>query len=263
MFRISRLGRLAAAAVLVASGATVALVAPAGAVNTPITIDCTQQYTELYVENSDTLTVTISGSSCGNVIFDNFGPGLYGTATLDNVALTAGNPVAVANGDVIIFTAPASGGGRNSFSFWPNLGSPPPVASLGINFPTPSGSIVDNGNGTATVTYSGDVLVYLLSAGSTCPDLGNIAGPYEYVLSRENPPQAALAASPALIEDGTMAMTSGGPRSIAAGTYQACMYAGNGPSAALVSDLEVNIGQVAPTTTTTSGTDPVVPAFTG
>jgi len=261
MFRSTRLGRLAAAAVLVASGATVALVAPAGAVNTPITIDCTQQYTETYVENSDTLTVTISGSSCGNVIFDNFGPGLYGTATLNNVALTAGNPVAVANGDVIIFTAPASGGGRNSFSFWPNLGSPPPVASLGISFPTPSGSIVDNGNGTATVTYSGNVFITLLSAGSTCADPYVGSASYEYMLSGENPPQAALAASPALIEAGTMAMTNGGPAAIAAGTYQACIYPGNG--GALLSGLEVNIGQVAPTTTTTSGTDPVVPAFTG
>jgi len=262
MFRFSRLGRLAAAAVLVVSGATVALVAPAGAVNTPITINCTQQYTELYVENSDTLTVTISGSSCGNVIFDNFGPGLYGTATLNSVPLTAGNPVAVANGDVIIFTAPASGDGRNSFSFWPNLGSPPPVASLGISFPTPSGSLVDNGNDTATVTYSGDVLVFLLSEGSTCPDPNTIAGAYEYVLSGDNPPQAALAASPALIEDGTMAMTSGGARAIAAGTYQACMYP-SGPAGALLSGLEVNIGQVAPTTTTAPGTDPVAPAFTG
>jgi hypothetical protein len=256
----SRLGRLAAAAVLVASGATVALTANAGAADTPITIDCAQQQTSATINNSDTLTVTISGSGCGFVIFDNFGPGLYGTATLNNVALTAGNPVAAANGAVLVYTAPASGGGSNSFSFWPNLGSPPPVAFLNIAFPLPSGSIVDNGNGTATATYTGDVDLYLLTAGSTCPDphSGNLNS--VYILSTQNPPQQALAASPALIQVGTPAMTSGPPTPVAAGTYQACMYP-SGPAGALLSGLEVNIGQVAPTTT--AGTDPVVPVFAG
>jgi hypothetical protein len=262
MNRISRLGRLAAAAVLVASGATVALTSTAGAANTPITINCSQQQTSATINNSDTLTVTISGSSCGFVIFDNFGPGLYGTATVNGFPLTAGNPVAVANGAVLVYTAPASGSGSNSFSFWPNLQAPPPIAYLNISFPLPSGSIVDNGNGTATATYTGDVDLYLLTAGSTCPDpqSGNLNS--VYILSTQNPPQQALAASPALIQVGTPAMTGNGPRTIAAGAYQACMYPGV-PAGALLSGLEVNIGQVAPTTTTTSGTDPVVPAFTG
>lgn len=263
MNRISRLGRLAAAAVLVASAATVALTAPAGAANTPTTIDCSVQNTTETINNSDTLTVTISGSACGFVIYDNFGPGLYGTATLNSFALTAGNPSAVANGDVLVYTAPASGAGSNSFSFWPNLSSPPPIAYLSINFPLPSGSIVDNGDGTATATYSGDVLIYLLTAGSTCPDPNTVGGAYQYVLSGQNPPQAALAASPALIQAGTMAMTSVRATAIAAGTYQACMYAGSGPSSALLTGLEVNLGQVAPTSTTTGGSDQVVPAFAG
>jgi len=273
MFRISRLGRLAAAAVLVASGATVALTSTATAANTAINFDCLAQYTNLTVNNSDTITITITSGSCGFIALNNPPGGALGTATLNGFPLTAGNPIAASNGAVVVYTAPASGSGNDGFAFFPNLQSPP-GSQIGIAFPSPSGSIVDNGDGTATATYSGNVLIYLLTAGSTCADPIVGGSDYEYMLTGENPPQAALAASPALIDAGTMAMTSSGPTAIAAGTYQACMYAGTGQGAALLLGLEVNLGQVAPTTTSTTSApgsstttspagDPVVPAFAG
>jgi hypothetical protein len=267
MIRFAHLGRLAAATLIVASAATVALTAPAGAADTAITLDCTTQLTAETVNNSDTVTATISGGACGFVIFDNGGATIYGTATLNNNALTLGNPVAVADGDVLVFTAPASGSDSNSFSFWPNLQSPPPIASLGITFPAPSGSIVDNADGTFTATYTGDINIYLFPAGTPCDDpFTGFNQNTRYILSNMGPGLAALAASPALIQAGTFAITGGGPpipTPIAAGSYEACMYPMMSGTALIVGQT-VTVGQVAPTTTTTTtGTDPVAPAFAG
>ena len=135
MFRISRLGRLAAAAVLVASGATLALVTPAGAANTAI-LDCTQPLTQESIGNSDTLTVTISGNLCVSLVFDNPGSGQFGTATVNGITLSPGSSSVVVSGDVLVYTAPASGAGSNSFSFWPNQ-NPPPAGFLTISFGVP------------------------------------------------------------------------------------------------------------------------------
>jgi hypothetical protein len=136
MNRISRLGRLAAAAVLVASGATVALATPAGAANTAINLDCTQPATQQSIGNSDTLTVTISGNLCVSLVFDNPGSGQFGTATVNGITLSPGSSSVVVSGDVLVYTAPASGAGSNSFSFWPNQ-NPPPAGFLTISFGVP------------------------------------------------------------------------------------------------------------------------------
>ena len=127
MSRFSRLGRLAAAAVLVASGATVAVfsAAPAGATNTNLTIDCSQTGTPASIDNGATLTITISGTSCGNVLFDNTPTSTHGTVTVNGNPLALGFSAAGTNGTVIVFTAPGSGSDQNSISFWPNLQSPP------------------------------------------------------------------------------------------------------------------------------------------
>ena len=265
MHRFSRLGRLAAAAALVASGATVALTSTAGAANTNLTIDCVQQNTTASVDNSDTVTITISGSNCGFIVLNN--PGLIGplgTATLNSFPLTAGNPMGVSDGDVVVYTAPASGSGQDGFVFLPTLQSPP-GAQVHILFPPVTGSIVDNGDGTATVTYSGEVVLFLMQPGATCPP--NLFGPptgLAYFADSALGSPAPLPASPAALSTSSMMDPPGsgsGLQPVAAGTYPACLLDIMGGS--LITSGSVTLGSAAPTTTTTAGTDPVTPAFTG
>ena len=264
MFRFSRLGRLAAAVVLVASGATVALTSTAGAANTNLTIDCVQQYTNVSVGNSDTVTITISGSNCGFIVLNNPGSGPLGTATLNNFSLTAGNPMGVSDGDVVVYTAPSSGSGQDGFVFLANLQAQP-GAQVNISFPPVTGSIVDNGDGTATVTYSGTVVLFLMQPGATCPP--SLFGPpngVAYFADSAVGSPAPLPASPAAISTSSMMDPPGsgsGLQPVAAGTYPACLLDIMGGT--LITSGSVTLGSAAPTTTTTAGTDPVAPAFTG
>ena len=283
MFRISRLGRLAAAAVLVASGATVALTSTATAANTAISYDCVTQYTYLDVNNSDTLTITITANTgCGFIILNNPPGGALGTATLNGSPLTAGNPIATSNSDVIVYTAPASGNGQDGFVFLPNLQSQP-GPQINITFPAPAprnDTLVDNGDGSMTVTFDPvvgmqEVYLNIYPSGTTCSSNGNPLGRL-YVLST-SPMLPEQMASPATIAAGSTAFiaASGPPTetTIAAGSYEACLYFNSGTAGTeLVQSLAVTLAEVTPTTSTTTSPestttspagDPVVPAFTG
>ncbi len=141
-------------------------------------------------------------------------------------------------------------------------------------------SMVDNGNGSITVTYSGtvagptgfDVVLLFLSEGATCPVN---AYPNSYLFNLYvNEGGPVMAASPATIGVGTSVMGPNGPQAIplTTGNYQACLYTQDiGPNDYTnAGSLAVTIGQVTPTTTTTTTTtttapaaDPVAPAFTG
>ena len=159
-------------------------------------------------------------------------------------------------------------------------------------------SMVDNGNGSITVTYSGnvagpsgyDVFLTFMTQGSTCPAMPFTQ--YTYVLSA-NPVGGSspnMAASPATVTSGTLVMGSSGPQGIAlpAGLYQACLYTNIIQTSTFSSagSLAVTIGNpvvttsstststtMAPTTTTTAASgattsttaagDPVAPAYTG
>ena len=275
MFRISRLGRLAAAAVLVASGATVALTSTATAANTPVNYDCVTQYTYLDVNNSDTLTITITANTgCGFIILNNPPGGALGTATLNGSPLTAGNPIATSNSDVIVYTAPASGNGQDGFVFLPDLNSQP-GQEINITFPAPAprnDTLVDNGDGSMTVTFdplqvTQSVFINIFPSGTTCSPFANPVGRL-YVLTSSNAVPTPMT-SPTTIAAGSPAYTFAGmiatSTTIAAGAYQACFYfiSSNGPD--LVESLAITLAEVTPTTSTTTSPagDPVVPAFTG
>jgi hypothetical protein len=259
MNRISRLGRLAAVAVLVASGATVALTSTATAANTQINYDCLAQYTSENVENSDTVTITMTTSSCQWVVFIPQS-GASGSATLNSAPMTPGIPVALSNGNVIVYTAPASGSGTDQIGFPPNQQAAP-AQQINITFPSPSVQMVDNGDGSMTVTYVGNFSILLYAEGTTCPDPMSFNLPELFSLFPTGP--LAISASPALVTVGTPAVSgSGGAGAITAGTYQACSYLGS----QFVQALTVGLGVVVPTTTTTTAAasgDLVVPAFTG
>ena len=254
-----RLGRMLAAASLITASAGVLAASPAGATNTPLTIDCATQYMNTTIGNSDTITITISGSNCHfAILLGTMGPAL-GTATLNGSPMTSGTPIGVANGDVIIYTAPASGSGNEVIGFPPNSSSPP-AAQLSISFPPTTGSMVDNGDGTMTVTYSGtNMFVMFLTGGSSCPTLQNGPTPGAIGSFGPNGPHA-IGASPAIIQVGTSSMQGS---ALAAGNYEACLYLDPGIGHSAAQSLAVTIGQVAPTTTTTAGGGSVTPAFTG
>ena len=262
--RLGRLGRLAAAAVLVASGATVALTSTASAANTLISFDCVAQYTNENVENSDTVTITMTTSNCGWVVFNNLS-GASGTATINSVALT-GTPVGISSGDVIVYTAPASGSGTDQIGFPPNAQAAPGPQII-ITYPSNSVQMVDNGDGSMTVTYVGLFAIYLYEEGTSCPDPADFNLPRLFTIVSSGP--LAISASPALVTVGTPGLGGNNqPGTITAGTYQACSYLGQ----QFVQALTVGLGVVAPTTTTTTpgssttvapSGDPVVPAFTG
>lgn len=263
----SRLGRLVAAAALVASGvviSTVATTVPSGAANHSVTLNCPDpDVSGQEIENGDTVTITV-GTGCASVVLDINGAG--GTLSVNGGPdLIAGNPAAVSQGDTVLFTAPASGSGSDFVRFLD--GGQVPSSSYRISFPPSSGSMVDNGDGSMTLTYVGNVVVFLLPEGSTC---ASTLVPQDeiYILDGDPPVQfGGVGPSPAIISAGTEVMSGSGPGAvpIEAGIYEACMYYyGFGSGSPLQQALTVGLGEVVPTTTTTTAADdPVTPAYTG
>jgi len=152
-----------------------------------------------------------------------------------------------------------------------------------------TGSMVNNGDGTMTLTWAtpsqGDnVSLNFFASGTACPQMASPFGSPMYVTgtTQAMPPMppgssqpAVLTASPTVLSVGTTvnewgAMTPG-RGAITAGSYVACLYLGllGGP----VQSLEITFGvaaattttttTTAPSTTTTAASTPVTPAFTG
>lgn len=268
MFRSTRIGRFLAAATLAVAATAVFAGSPAGAANTNLSVNCSTSNYSQSIGNSDTLTITITGSGCnGFIILDNPGSGAQGTATLNGFGLTAGNPIGVTGGDTVVYTAPASGAGVDSFTIVSSLQPITIVSSISITFPVPTprtgDSMVDNGNGSMTITFaaltnSQTISVNFYPSGTTCPTNGVPTGRLFLLSSSSQAPVQMT--SPAVISAGSPAIVvaNGNPSvtTIAAGSYQACMNYFSGSSApVLVQSLAVTLGEVTP--------DPVAPAFTG
>lgn len=139
-----------------------------------------------------------------------------------------------------------------------------------------TGSLVDNGDGTATLTYSGstatDYIVLLgLPSGTTCTAGSTPPGAMFFLTSSPQATGGGMTASPMTIQTGTSAyslsVSPPGPVTVAAGTYNLCVHNYiSQQGATVLQQLEVTIGSVTPTTTSTTtapAADPVTPAFTG
>lgn len=139
-----------------------------------------------------------------------------------------------------------------------------------------TGSVVNNGAGGVTVTYTagqGDAItVMVYSSGTICSP--GFPGPPLYFIGTGfiNPP--VLGASPFTLNGTTTVNQVSAPATtIPTGLYQFCLYSEYASSFTLLSSVQTTIGTVTPTTTssTTStttpaadpATDPVAPAFTG
>ena len=153
-----------------------------------------------------------------------------------------------------------------------------------------TGSMVDNNDGTMTLTWSAvptdptqtsGVWLWFLAADSTC----GVDPSLFWFMKNQNNILNNLVASPLLISEGTLAIDGTSPSNaaapITAGTYTACLYVdalfGLDP---VTQTFQMTFGDAAPTTTTTvagsgsdsNGTDAggstgsgdsVSPAFTG
>ena len=264
MFRFRSVSRLIAATTLIISGVAVATVTstvPAGAVNGALTFNCGTGYSNAAVANGATVTVTV-GTSCTGFLFGGInGTAPQGSATLNGSYVPPSQLITVAQGNTIVFTAPASGSGVDALTF---MAGQNPGNGVVISYPVPTGSLTDNGNGTMTVTYSGSIVGFLLPSGSVCAAFLTVRpNNFNYILAPDAPPGGQLAASPAVIAVGTPLMGMGDPTPVpvTAGAYEACLYESVGPGGQLLSSLAVTIGTVTPTTAPSG--DPVAPAFTG
>lgn len=157
------------------------------------------------------------------------------------------------------------------------------VAALAIAAPalvggaTPAGalataSVVDNGNGSITVTYAGavagqqghNVVVAFRDPSTTCALNFN---PYVYVMDALGTSNAPLASSPAVVTAGTLAGPAGSPNPvpIVDGIYRVCVIVydySNQQNDSVVGDLVVTIGNPQASAPNPS-TPQVPPAYTG
>jgi hypothetical protein len=148
-----------------------------------------------------------------------------------------------------------------------------------------TGSMVDNGDGTMTITWAtpsqGDqVALNFFASGTTCPSNSSPFGSPMYLTGTTNsmplPPPgssepAVLTASPTLLSVGTTVneWLNEEDAQITAGSYVACLYLDLAGGASQT--LEITFAVAAPTTTTTTASpttttaaaSPVTPAFTG
>lgn len=268
MFRT--FGRIAAAAALVASSATIttfAATAPVGAANTNVNVSCSVDPADQTIDNNDTVTITI-GTGCTQVVLGN--PAL-GTMTVNGFPTTPGNPVGVAQGDTVIYTAPASGSGIDFIFFMVNFN---PAQNMAITFPPApprSDSLTDNGDGSMTIAYSAlsgpeAIWVAMYASGTTCPGTPPQPATGRLYVLAPNTPYNPIGASPVVVTGDFPAMTGVAPyaaTTMPAGSYEACMYYSSGQSpASLQSSLAITLTSGTTPTTTTPST-PVTPTITG
>ena len=134
-----------------------------------------------------------------------------------------------------------------------------------------TGSVVNNGAGGVTVTYSADqgvgVTVLVYGSSATC-STGFPPQPL-YFLNTGSPQPPVLGPSPFTL-DGTVTVRQGGPNTtIPNGLYMFCLYSEDGGTFVLLSSVLTTIGTVTPTTTVPTSTSstttvvPVTPSITG
>jgi len=284
MVRSPLLGRLALAGALVLSALAVG-VAPAGAVPTPTgsvssTNDGTATIT--YADTTKVEVYIIDGASpCEN----------SGNLPLVGILATIGVASAMPASPMTVTTAtqvgpaPLHALGVGSFNFcmydvvgstytWLNTTG----GTIGI-YPPASASMVDNGNGTLTLTWNADedfsqaVTLLMLSGVTICPaaddalsSLPTLSGYGLFSGESADSPYGnyALPPSPGTIGVGTSALVlpidvseftvipTIGP--MTAGQYLACVYTSENGEQMLAQSMPMGIGIVP---------EPVVPAFTG
>jgi hypothetical protein len=147
--------------------------------------------------------------------------------------------------------------------------------------PVPTGSLTDNGNGTATMTFDDDgggatYFLVFFPSGTTCQigdliPVSNLLPGAEYLAASATTGPATLTIEPGL----EVFDVASEPADLPAGEYELCLYWGttSAPVVSFLDDLAADIGgtpepttttTVAPTTTTTTpAAEPATPRYTG
>lgn len=277
MRRVPRFVRVAAACALVVSALALGMV-PAGADPAPTgsvssTNDGTATIT--YADTTEVEVYIIDGAS----LCENTGSaptaGILATLGVDNPM--PASPVTVTT-ETQVGPTPLHALGTGSFMFcmYDVVGGAytylnPDNGTIGI-FPPASASMVDNGNGTMTLTWNANsdfsqyVFLYLVSGLTTCPeDPSDLVSIYSgFGMQNDSFLGGGLPPSPAVIGVGTEAvvlpfvlteeMTPPTVGPITAGQYLACVYTSSDEGPVLAQSMPMGIGIVP---------EPVVPAFTG
>lgn len=144
----------------------------------------------------------------------------------------------------------------------------------------PTGSLTDNGNGTATMTFDDDgggatYFLVFFPSGTTCQTgdlipVSNLLPGAEYLAASATTGPATLTIEPGL----EVFDVAGDPADLPAGEFQLCLYWGttSAPVVSFLDDLAADIftpeptttTTVAPTTTTTApAAEPATPRYTG
>jgi hypothetical protein len=202
---------------------------------------------------------------------------MISTRTIGRLAAAA---VLVATTTVVAFGSPAGAEDPTTTTVDPSTTTEAPTTTLAPDV-YPTGSLVDNGDGTVTLTYANvdpnadggevkDVYVIFAPTGATCAaDPISMVNDETLILSTASS-FSNITASPMLIQAGTAVVSIPGfptnpavvPSTLPAGTYQTCLYGSSAedPGFALLSSAPLAIS-AAPAPA--PAPEPVVPAYTG
>lgn len=277
MHRVSRFTRAAAACALAVSALALGMV-PAGADPAPtgsVTSTNDGTATITYADTTEVEVYIIDGASTCEDTGSAPTAGILATLGVDN-AMPASPATVTTETQVGPLPLHALGTGSFMFCMYDVVGGAYTYlnvenGTIGI-FPPASASMVDNGNGTLTLTWNANsdfsqfVSILFFSGLTTCPENpgGAVVTFSGYGLqSNSESFGAGMPPSPAIIGVGTEAFVlpfvpsdsfvpAVGP--ITAGQYLSCLYVSNDDGGALVQSMPMGIGIVP---------EPVVPAFTG
>lgn len=187
---------------------------------------------------------------------------MISTRTIGRLAAAA---VLVATTTVVAFGSPAGAQDPTTTTEAPTTTLAPEVY--------PTGSLVNNGDGTVTLTYAHvteqhNVYVIFAPVNTTCAVDPQTMLTAQTLFLATSPEYSNITASPMLIQAGTAAWsfpglpTAEGPveSTLPAGSYQTCLYGDTAQDFGLLSSAAMEVGAVpAPA----PAPAPVVPAYTG
>jgi len=194
---------------------------------------------------------------------------MISTRTIGRLAAAA---VLVATTTVVAFGSPAGAEDPTTTTVDPSTTTEAPTTTLAPDV-YPTGSLVDNGDGTVTLTYANvdpnpdnvkDVFVIFAPTGATCAaDPESMVNAETLVMSTAEG-FSNITASPMLIQAGTAVVSFPGfpavgepvPSTLPVGSYQTCLFGTSADGYALLSSAALAVG-AAP------APEPVAPAYTG
>jgi hypothetical protein len=221
------------------------------------------------VNNGDLYRIVLTGTSCTHVRVDQL-TGMAADVWENANPFAQGSLTALVANSTIEVAVPASGWGSIDVNLFANSLTSAPHHTVTLCYGNPgslSADLVDNGNGSATYTFSGDNggcqqnFVDVYPSGTTCPQSGSLQTRLGVLVSDSAHPNGTFApGSPYLIAGGTSLLVPSNPPSfytLTPGTYVLCRFQFD----------QVNFQELEQSLTVTLAANPtpapVPPAYTG